>query len=206
MRALLVVLLATIASVAHAAPPGLTSPSPPLDVAPAQQSLGEAGYRGQVLAADAAAVGLVLLGFANGATNGRSSNTTSLLELGAATFLLGAPMVHLLHDRGTRSAASIGLRVALPLLGGFLSSQLKSSCNYQYDSYCDTSGDDSKIVLGVALGVIAASVLDAVFLANGDERCTPEGKCGSIERPAAARLTATPLGGGGLAVGLAGRF
>lgn len=189
MRVVIALLAST--AIAHAEPPGLTPVAEPAP--PASPDLTTESYRGQVLAADGAALGLGLLALVNGQASGRATNTTSLLELGAATFLIGAPLVHLLHDRSTHALGSLGLRLALPVLAGFIGSQVHDSCNYPYDGYCDSNGG-LHAAIGAAAGIIAASVIDAVFLAGGDER------------PTTTRMIATPLAGGGATVGLAGRF
>ncbi len=182
--------LVALTSIAGAAPPGLTP------VAPAPEPQSPAidytdCYRGQTLGADGIAVGLVVLAAVNAGTNGRSTNTVSMLELALATYAIGGPLVHLLHDRPGHAAGSLALRVGAPvvlaLAGGFLGS-LQSSCDY---CSSDSSGGAA---LGAVLGVITASVLDATILARGDDR------------PSATHVTVAPIHGGGVSFGVARAF
>jgi hypothetical protein len=171
-------------------PPGLTptvAPAQPPKDAPLPDDY-TPSYRGQVLGADGAAVGLVFLAAMNGMADGRSTNTTSLLELGATTYLIGAPLIHLVHDRGKAALGSLGLRIALPVIGGLIAGRVSGSCS----DYC--SDNDTAIFLGVLTGLVSATVIDAVFLADADPK------------PSATHLAVTPLRGGGTAFGLAGSF
>ena len=53
------------------------------------------------------------------APNRSGPSAASLLAgLGVATFVLGAPAIHVAHARPDSAAISLGLRLALPVVGG----------------------------------------------------------------------------------------
>lgn len=154
------VLLAT--SLAYADPPGMTP-----EVAPAPQPAqpgdrGVPGYRGWTLGADAAAVGLLLVA--------ADREDEGLAKLSLATYLLGAPLVHVMKDRPTRGLTSLGLRVGLPIVGAMLGEALHSEpqCESGYDYVDCSDGPSDEAVLGVVVGIIAASAIDSVYLAKGE--------------------------------------
>lgn len=196
MRLASLVVLAGLTSAAHAAPPGLTPPTPePVPQAEPLPADYTASYRGQTLGADAAAVGLVLLAAAGVGGQSHQSNTTSLLELAAATYVLGGPMIHLLHDRPGRAAASLALRVAAPLVFAMVGAAIGRSDPGCTGGYCDVGpGESDGAALGGLLGVITASVIDAAVFARADPL------------PASSHLTATAVRGGGMTFGIAGSF
>jgi hypothetical protein len=139
-------------------------------------------YHGEIVAVDAVAVGLVLAALASDNSN-TASRAHSYLELALATYLIGPPMVHLLHDRGTTALASLGLRVGLPVVGAFIGAAI------------DQSGDSGATVLFGLGGLISAWVIDAALLAKGDPL------------PATVQVTAAPVRDGrGVTLGLAGSF
>src|SRR5262249_5737754 len=126
MRRAAVVLVALLPAVALAdapgltpdlAPPGLTPEAPPsLPADTGTSNTVTEGYPGQILAADGAAIGMFVAA-------GRSNDADSAQHwaaLGLFTYALGAPIIHLTHHRLGRGAASLGLRVAMPFLGGML--------------------------------------------------------------------------------------
>ena len=199
MRLASLALLLVLTAVAHAGPPGLTpplapEPEPAPMTAPMTADHTEA-YRAQTLGADAAAVGLVLLAAATDGS-GRHSNTTSVLELAAATYVIGGPLIHLLHDRPGRAAGSLALRVGAPfvlaLLGGYLATAGQNCSGYDA---CDSdSANIAGAMLGGLVGAITASVIDAAVFAKGDPS------------PLAPHLTATAVRGGGMTFGVAASF
>jgi hypothetical protein len=112
-----------------------------------------------------------------------------MLELALATYAIGAPMVHLLHNRGSRAAASLALRLGAPLVLGFAAAGIATNAGTS-----STDGSAAAALLGGMLGVIAASVIDAAVLAKGDPL------------PASTHLTVTAPRDGGMTFGLAGSF
>jgi hypothetical protein len=97
-------------------------------------------YGAQILSADAAAVGL---GLVCSALHGEGA---CLLP-----YVLGGPAVHIAHGQAGRAAASLVMRVSLPFLGGLAGLRLSDN---------DAIDD---VVVGVLTGVVAASLVDAVF-------------------------------------------
>src|SRR5689334_4180827 len=72
-------------------------------------------YTLQILAVDAASVGLV---FAGGVVDGNLGEGISTVGLGGLT--LGGPIVHAAHGHWGRSALSLGMRVVLPVVGAVI--------------------------------------------------------------------------------------
>jgi len=167
------VLVIALAHSAAAEPPGIAAP------VPAAAPSSEPSYRLQTATVDGIAIGLTTLAF--------STNNDAAGYTGIGTYLLGAPIVHLVHDRPGRAAVSFGLRVALPLAGAAIGDK-QGGC---HGDVCDSG----QAGLGLFAGMVAATVIDTLWLAEGDE--TP------------ARASWSPsvsAGRGGASLGLAGTF
>ncbi|HET9956257.1 MAG TPA: hypothetical protein VFQ61_17235 [Polyangiaceae bacterium] len=111
-------------------------------------------YGWQTLLVDGAALGIVAGGFA---VRPAHSDWSVVSVVGVGAWVLGAPAVHLAHGRVGVSFASLGLRLALPALGGYLASRPCSS------------GECSAQTLGVLVGaalIPAPMLIDAVWLAR----------------------------------------
>jgi hypothetical protein len=141
-------------------------------------------YLMQTLAADGITLGL---GF--GSYKTESSTSTRLGEAALGVLVLGAPTVHLLHKRWGRGAASLAVRIGLPLVGIALGGAWGAPCLPARD--CDEY--DLNQLKGMAVGAIAAMVFDATLLGH-DVASTPA---------IAPTVTAA---NGGLSFGLGGRF
>jgi len=147
-------------------------------------------YGWQTLASDGASLGLMLAGIVTAAEHaGLYDDETPVMAnvaatLGLAGYAAGAPVMHLVHERPGAAAASLGLRLALPLLGGALGAQ-SQTCPPP-----STSGDDygncglGGLVLGLSAGVLAAVIIDATALSF--ERV-------EAEPPAGPRLSFAPV-------------
>ena len=161
MRVAFVLLM--LCQLAHASPPGLTP-----EVAPAPQAPppGVKSYRAQTLLADGIAAGLLVV-----AINENDESSEALAKLSLGTYMFGAPIVHLTKNRGSRALASMAMRIGFPIVGGFLGHSMrpKTTCDTYYDDYCEDDMPSDELVLGVIVGVIAASAVDAIYLAKGDE-------------------------------------
>jgi hypothetical protein len=124
-------------------------------------------YGGQTLAVDGAAVALLVAG-------GLSERSFAVLAgLSAATYLIGAPLVHVAHGEGTRGGGSFMIRVGAPLLGAVIATEAirsePESCKYQGES-TDCQEDRhhqgfAGMLIGSAVGAFAATVIDAAALA-----------------------------------------
>lgn len=146
-------------------------------------------YRLQLVVADLAGFAAIGVGKEHGV----------LLALG--NYVVTPMFIHAAHGEGTRVAASVGVRLGLPLLGGLLGSlDRNAGCRQRYpDGDCDT---EAMAVLGVALGVLTAMIIDDGFL----------GRSHRIEKPQprwAPRISLAPTRDhqvGGVSLGVARQF
>jgi len=146
---------------ARAAPPAqgrqptnVSEPSTPANT----QDVVYDDYRLTLLACDGAAVSMVILGAVlYDADDSGAAGTLSFLG-GAATYVLGGPIVHFAHEQPGRGFGSLALRLGLPTVGVLIGFGLAGNC----ESECYGRA----IVGGVAMfgGVIAASIIDDGFL------------------------------------------
>ncbi|HTR53267.1 MAG TPA: hypothetical protein VMJ10_21375 [Kofleriaceae bacterium] len=168
----------TLPSVASADPPGATpdatQASPP-GLTPAEPT--HRSYGLQVLAVDALSLGLMV-----GGGGGVMS------EVGALGYAFGGAAIHLGHDRNGQALGSVLLHVGLPVLGGYIGYRM----NYPND---DDEGPIISTFLGIAVGVAAATTIDATILAHDEDPAPPRWS------PTFAR---TPRGG--MTFGLARTF
>lgn len=124
--------------------------------------------------------------------------------LGLTTYLMAPPIVHFIHGRPGRAAASFGLRVGSPAVGMITGIALGCAVGW-----CSSRGDFGWVgafiggAVGVGTGAIAAMVVDAVVLAREPDVTVrvPRGWDG---KPRIAP-TVSALPGGG-AVGVGGSF
>ncbi len=155
---------------------------------------GTTWYGYQTLGTDGLALLLLGAGVAADGDNGEM-----LAKFSIGTYLLGAPLVHVAHDRSTRALGSLALRAGLPLVGYMIGSALEHDepvCEGDiHDCYYDDSIGES--VLGVMAGVAIASIVDAAMLADS---APPKAKPQAAWTPSARAMH------GGFALGLAGNF
>jgi hypothetical protein len=200
--AVIAALLATSVapSLARAEPPGLVIPVPvaePVFVRPIAMTVVETpgepkSYRWQMLSVDAAAIASIGIAF--------DRHSHDWLELGVGSYVVGAPIIHAANGHGMRALGSIVLRVTLPVLGGFAGAGLdKPQCGDTISGapadFCDGTFPGPNLQKGVALGVLAAIVIDTWLVAR-PERQRPRRSWS----PTAAALH------GGASVGVAGAF
>lgn len=137
------------------APPGM-APMARVAYPPPMEVYEMDSYRWQIALADVGAVSLLLAG--------KSSTTSSIAAL---SYLLTAPAIHGIHDQGGRVAASLGLRLLLPLVGGFGLAALA-----EHNSKCTPDDDDCDSgalyagLFGFTLGAVSAMVIDAAVIAR----------------------------------------
>jgi hypothetical protein len=182
-------ILLALTSVTNADPPAQTLPiaTPAIEPQPIDYT---PSYRGQTLGVDAVAVGLALVGAAANENQSHSIGN-GMLGLALTTYLVGAPMIHLLHGRPGHAAESLALRVGAPLVLALIGAAVGGSCG---TDRCDEPPAVKAAAFGAVIGVIAAPIIDAVLLAKGDPL------------PASTHLTATAVRDGGMTFGLAGSF
>ena len=176
MRTAVVLIACTVtAAAAHADPPSLT----PVVSEPIA-SAGTESYALQTLSTDGAALALIAAGHSSG----------PVIALGVATYAVGAPLVHGYHHQSGHAAGSLALRLGLPLLGALVGAAAAS-----HDSP-DSDGQVAAPAFGVMCGAIAASLVDAAFLARQPVRA---------KEPRWAPAVGTTRQGG-LTAGIAGHF
>jgi hypothetical protein len=121
---------------------------------------GADGYRGQIVLADL--VGGLVVG---GALSVATKNAMPVL----LTWSLASPTVHALHGHPGRGVVSLLLHVGLPVLGGFAGAALANCPASRFvddvDPWC---GVGEALALG-ALGMVTATFVDAVVLAQRRE-------------------------------------
>ena len=159
-------------------------------------------YGWQTLLADVSANALAAAAIrvaeaANGTDTRQSYETGAQVLIGAAVVVygLGGPVVHLANGHAGKAAGSLGLRLALPVVGalaGLLLARATCDRGGEGDVPCDAIAG----VFGFFGGIAAAVAIDAAVLARGP-----------AEPATGSRLQAAfvPAGGGGTFV-LGGGF
>ena len=95
-------------------------------------------------------------------------------------FAVGGPTFHLIHREPWRALGSFGLRTGLPVLGGAIGIGLVASCPPAGGDYGNCGL--AELIVGAAMGVIAASLIDGLALAHE-----------SREEPNNLRFSLTPF-------------
>ena len=154
-------------------------------------------YGGQTLGVDGVALALFALGAANGGSN--PSTATSLMVTSGITYVLGGPVIHIAHGRYGTAAASLGVRLAAPVVGGAVGGVAGAVLfGAASNSTGALIGGATGAIFGLGTGVIVASVLDSAVLAHRTARA-PE-RTGFQWSPVAAPVK------GGATAGVVGRF
>jgi hypothetical protein len=86
-------------------------------------------------------------------------------------FAVGGPTIHLIHHEPWRALGSFGLRAGLPVLGGAIGTGLIASCPPAEGDYGNCGLGE--LLMGVATGVIVASLIDGLALARESPKETP---------------------------------
>lgn len=102
-------------------------------------------YGGELIVADLTSALTLSIGVA--------SRLEPLFYTGIATWSLGVPVIHGLHGQTPKVFASLGLRLATPLLGIGLGDRL-------------SRGDTTGVLVGAVVGMLLATVIDDFFLAS----------------------------------------
>jgi hypothetical protein len=136
-------------------------------------------YGWQGLALDGGAVTLQLFAVTMAMNDSNAAGGVALA--GAAVYGLGAPVVHLVHDRPWHGLASLGIRGALPVLGGLAGLEL-ATCPPPSGDYGNCGVGE--LLLGAAGGALVAMALDATLL-GWEPR--------PVERQAGLRLGLAPI-------------
>lgn len=156
-----------VAGSAIAQPPGGSPVSPPGSLPPGMANIpyypeqatepeGEPTWYGwQILMTDLAAAGILV------ASADSDSDNSALLLFTGAIYLGASPVIHGYHNQGRKSAISLGMRVGLPVLGGFLGYYSAGDC-----FECHSTHGLFEAIGGTLIGVAAASVIDIAFLSR----------------------------------------
>lgn len=175
-------------------------------------------YAWQTLAVDGAglaATGGIIAGAVAGDHDSNGWVAPSLLA-SSAVYVLGAPAIHLAHDRGSAAGTSVALRVISPVAGilvggsiGFVGGLLASGCKLN-DSGCrnEKAGTivfASGLGVGALIGLGVPIVIDALYLAREPVPATPSPQSArSVKPKVVPRVDVLPNGGG--FAGVAGTF
>lgn len=114
---------------------------------------------------------------------------------GMTGYALGAPIIHAIHGNYGTAFASLGLRLGLPVAGGFMGGVVYS-IKYEYEDMDVLA----YIAVGLVLGATTATLVDSLLLGWTDERA-PE--------PEESRYGLVPqisVGENGVSLGVLGRF
>ena len=104
-------LLFSTATAAAAEPNDTSEPCPPVTK--------RHSYGWQTLATDGAGIGVIVLG---GAMRFEGPAAVAAASVGTATLFLGAPIVHVAHGRWPIGVLDFGMRLTLPIVGGYVAS------------------------------------------------------------------------------------
>jgi len=161
---------------------------------------GSDGYRIEMAAASAGSIGLFLVGDAL-ERQGRSIPDV-MMAVGAITYPLVGPVIHLRHQRYGRALGSLAMRVGLPILGGAIGA---GTADCSQDRFlCGLS----EMGMGMVVGGVVASALDTSLL-SGPARAADEEAAPRPVRsaPPTATFAPTVAATSNLAyVGMSGRF
>jgi hypothetical protein len=165
------------ASLASAQTAEATSATPTVNLTPQREApLTERrwyGWQGLALDGGALTLGLTALALEASDSPNRESSAGGVALAGAVVYGLGAPVVHVVHERPWQGLASLGMRGALPVLGGALGLGL-ATCPPPTGDYGNCGAPEA--LLGVAGGALIAIALDATLL--GWERRAVRGQAG----------------------------
>lgn len=146
---------------------------------PRERSPVKVWYGLPILAIDVSAVAIAHVGL--------FAKAPALIYIGGGAYLVGGPIVHIVHGSGLRALGSFGLRAALPtglgLLGALVGYELfGGSNNNNTDGYGPLVGLVLGGYAGGMSGIVAASSIDIAALAN-EEVATPPPQGGWTLRP-----------------------
>jgi hypothetical protein len=152
------------------APPKKLRIVPPSTIAPAggdpvpaepELTRTKYGYRWQLIAADAAVIGLSFI--VDQVSSDGGERPGGLATLTIASYFFAAPMIHGIHRQGKRALGSFAMRAGLPLLLGLLGEQLDGTP--KCDICEDTLRSDGKLI-GLTAGVLISMAVDTTLLAR----------------------------------------
>jgi hypothetical protein len=149
----------------RAPPPKWGGPPPPKWGGPPPSKAAEEpeydDYRLSLLGSDLTAISLIVVGAVVSDDNDTIGNFALLG--GVATYALGGPIIHLVHEQPGRALGSFALRVGLPGAGVLIIAGLASSCQFGGEGGCEVGAVvfGGVVVLG---GFVTAMIVDDGFL------------------------------------------
>lgn len=154
--------LETEPAVASAHHPVNVAPQPPTDSPPIEPRW--YGWQGLAVDVPAAALWLTSIALFDDPTGheGQEQTAEGLAIVGAIGYGAGAPTVHLVHRHPWHALGSLGMRAALPALGGAVGLGM-AACPPPSGDYgnCGMGG----LIIGAATGALVAIALDTSVLA-----------------------------------------
>ncbi len=183
-RVLLALALALLPVVARAEP-GVVRPArsvTPTD--PEEDWIARRGvwYGSQTLGCDALSVLVFSAALGGG---------TPLAVAGVSGFVLGAPIVHMVHENAWVAGVSLAMRLGFPVLGAWIGTKLDRGIGGS--------------ALGGVIGIVAASAVDAKFLAY-EANDSPPSTRRRAESGIALPLLAVGMQSNQMTLSLGGRF
>jgi hypothetical protein len=136
-------------------------------VALAAPAAADERYAEQIIAADMVALTL--------AVGGHETDHDATRGVGLGVGVSAAPLIHVAQGNYRGAVSSLGLRVALPLATAWLTNKITPDrvCFTPMGSHDFCGGEDrigSATMVGLTVGLVAASVLDASLVAKKPAR------------------------------------
>ena len=133
-------------------------------------------YGWETLTSDGVSLTMVVVGVALASNDsGRDTAASDVAFLGVLNYEFGPGIIHFLHRNPGRGFASMGLRFAMPVAGGFVGASAASGCN---GFFCQAGA----AAVGLLAGMGGAIAIDAAVFAYDDPK-----------RSRYARVSLTPL-------------
>lgn len=160
------------------------APQSPGRDAPVAEASESSWYGWQTLAVDAVAMTAFVYGIERGAgdvfTSDRGGEAFAYAGFGG--YLLGGPVLHLIHERPGAALGSFGLRAAAPLVGMYAGTAMAGCDRGSGNAGGDLCGME-EAGIGLMIGAGAAIALDAALLARKETRSSDHRPRPSAQRP-----------------------
>ncbi len=93
-----------------------------------------------------------------------ATSSTDVLWIGVVGYFLGSPVIHVAHGRVVPAIVSLAMHVGLPYAGVRLGAKAEDCPAHEYADGCGIGG----ALIGLGIGVLAATAIDAAALAYED--------------------------------------